>query len=53
MAVMKIKKQKTQKRVSSKENFENFKFEFKFENCKNCLEVTQIEDKMSNLESLS
>ena len=42
MTVMKIKKQKTQKSV--------IKRKLKFENYKNCLEATQLENKINHLE---
>ena len=42
MTVVKIKKQKTQKSVTKRK--------FKFENGKNCLEVTQLEKEINYLE---
>ena len=43
MTVVKIKKQKTQKRVKIKRKLT-------FENYKNCLEANQLENKMNYLE---
>ena len=42
MTVLKIKKQKTQKVCHKKK--------FKFENYKNCLEATQLENKINHIE---
>ena len=43
MTVVKIKKQKSQKKCIIKRKI-------KFENCKNCLEATQLENKIKYLE---